>query len=53
MNRTKVELSNQILERLNDLKTAVERNDKRGISYSFGLVNGLVSALAIICEEGE
>lgn len=53
MNKSKVEISNQILERLNDLKTAVERGDKRGTSYSFGLVNGLASALAIICEEGE
>lgn len=53
MNKSKVEISNQILERLNDLKKSVESDNKRGISYLFGVVDGLTSALAIICEEGE
>lgn len=56
MDKAKVEISNQILERLNDLRRAINVipvHDKQRIAHLFGLIEGLTSALAIICEEGE
>lgn len=56
MNKAKVEIANQILERLNDLRATVNAKpgiSKRRIDYLFGITEGLTSALAIICEEGE
>lgn len=56
MNKAKVEIANQILERLNDLRATVNAKpgpSKRRVDYLFGIAEGLTSALAIICEEGE
>ncbi|MSD84597.1 hypothetical protein GKC32_09370 [Lactobacillus curvatus] len=56
MNKAKVEIANQILERLNDLRATVNAKpgpSKRRVDYLFGITEGLTSALAIICEEGE